>query len=153
MKRPLTILTCLLLAVSVHAGGEDVKKKSVDEKSKKRQEDVGKPSSGERDPKDGKEQRKSGLARGESEKRREQIKKMSPEERAAKRKEIRGRLEKRIGELRGRQANGTLTAQEGRELERREEILKRFDVELTPRNERPKVVLTNAPRRSPGKED
>jgi hypothetical protein len=86
-------------------------------------------------------------ARMEAEKRREQLKNMTPEERAAKRKEIKGRLEKRIVELRSKQTNATLSAQETRELERREQILKRFEQETiaSPRTERVKPVLTNAP--------
>jgi hypothetical protein len=85
--------------------------------------------------------------RVEGERRREQLKNMTPEERAAKRKEIRGRLEKRIAELRSKQTNATLSAQETRELERREQILKRFEQETiaAPRTERVKPVLTNAP--------
>jgi hypothetical protein len=72
---------------------------------------------------------------------------MTLEERTAKRKEIRGRLEKRIVELRSKQTNATLSAQETRELERREQILKRFeqDTNALPRTERVKPVLTNAP--------
>jgi hypothetical protein len=86
-------------------------------------------------------------ARVEILKRREELKNMTPEERAAKRKEIKERLEKRIGELRFKQTNATLTAQETRELERREQILKRFEQEgpATPRIDRPKPILTNSP--------
>jgi hypothetical protein len=58
--------------------------------------------------------------------RREQSKKMTPEERAAKRKELEQRLEKRIAELRAKETNATITPQEKRELERRVGILKRF---------------------------
>lgn len=78
------------------------------------------------------------------EKRREQLKNMSPEERAAKRKEIKARLEKRIAELRAKEKNATITAQESRELERREQILKRFETEgpVAPRG---KVEPTNSP--------
>jgi len=76
-----------------------------------------------------KEPRKSnaGPSREEREKRREEFNKLTPEEREAKRKEIKGRLEKRICELRSKQTNATITTQETRELERREQILKRFD--------------------------
>lgn len=86
-------------------------------------------------------------ARSDTEKRREQIKNMTAEERMAKRREIKGRLEKRIGELRARQTNATLSAQESRELERREHILKRFEQEAAAvaRTERPRPVLTNSP--------
>ena len=37
---------------------------------------------------------------------------MTPEERAAKRKEIKGRLEKRIAELRAKQISATITPQQ-----------------------------------------
>lgn len=81
------------------------------------------------------------------ERRREQIKNMTPEERAAKRKEIKERLEKRIAELHSKQTNATLSPQEARELERREQILKRFEQDTNGllRIDRAKPVLTNAP--------
>ena len=66
----------------------------------------------------------SGPARTEWEKR---LEKMTPEEREAKRKELKERLEKRIADLRAKQTNATITPQETRELERREQILKRFE--------------------------
>ena len=69
----------------------------------------------------------AGPSREERDKRREEFNKLTPEEREAKRKEIKGRLEKRICELRSKQTNATITTQETRELERREQILKRFD--------------------------
>jgi len=74
-----------------------------------------------------KEPRKTnaGPAKTEWEKR---LEKMTPEEREAKRRELKERLEKRIADLRGKQTNGTITAQETRELERREQILKRFEL-------------------------
>jgi hypothetical protein len=62
-----------------------------------------------------------------TEKRKENWKKLSPEEREAKRKEIKARLEKRIAELRARKADATITASETRELARSEQILKRFE--------------------------
>jgi hypothetical protein len=71
-------------------------------------------------------------SREEREKRREQFQKMTPEERDAKRKEIKGRLEKRIAELRRKQADATITAPESRELNRSEQILKRFEQNLRP---------------------
>jgi hypothetical protein len=74
----------------------------------------------------------AGPSREEREKRREEFNKLTPEEREAKRKEIKGRLEKRICELRSKQTNATLTSQEFRELERREQILKRFDQPPSP---------------------
>jgi len=97
-------------------------------------------------PKDGR-RTNGNPSRAEAERRREQIKNMTPEERAAKRKEIKERLEKRIAELRNKQTNATLSAQETRELERREQVLKRFEQETIalPRTERVKPVLTNAP--------
>jgi len=101
------------------------------------------------DPPEAKEPRKTNgvSSKSESEKRREQFKNMTPEERVAKRKEIKGRLEKRIVELRAKQASGTITAQEMRELERREKILKHFEQEDSgaPRIERAKPVFTNSP--------
>jgi hypothetical protein len=94
-------------------------------------------------PKDGRKTN-GAPSRAELEKRREQFKNMTPEERAAKRKEIKGRLEKRIAELRAKRASATLTPQESRELERREQILKRFEAEAAG-GLRPKTVLTNSP--------
>jgi hypothetical protein len=84
------------------------------------------------------------LAREESDKRKEDWKKLTPEEREAKRVEIKGRLEKRICELRTKQTNNTITAQEIRDLTRSEQILKRFESNGPPvlRGER---VLTNTP--------
>ena len=61
------------------------------------------------------------------EKRREDFNKLTPEEREAKRKELRERLEKRLNELRAKQTNGTITPEETRDLERREQIKKRFE--------------------------
>ena len=66
-------------------------------------------------------------SREDTEKRKENWKKLSPEEREAKRKEIKARLEKRIVELRAKQTAGTITASEVRELARSEQILKRFE--------------------------
>lgn len=65
--------------------------------------------------------------REETEKRKENWKKLSPEEREAKRKEIKARLEKRMVELRVKQTNEVITASEIRELARSEQILKRFE--------------------------
>ena len=83
-------------------------------------------------------------AREESDKRKEDWKKLSPEEREAKRGEIKGRLEKRIGELRTKQTNNTISAQEIRDLTRSQDILKRFESNGPPvrRGER---ALTNTP--------
>jgi hypothetical protein len=66
-------------------------------------------------------------SREEAEKRKENWKKLSPEEREAKRKEIKARLEKRITDLRAKQMDGTITTPETRELARSEQILKRFE--------------------------
>jgi hypothetical protein len=134
MKWLFTLLMWVLLAASVvGVRGDD---------------SPGKPArqGEERDGK--KDSRKTNnVSRSDWEKRREQLKNMTPEERAAKRKEIQERLEKRIAELRHRQTNGTLSAQETRELERREQILKRFEPEGPggTRIEHPKPVLTNSP--------
>jgi len=135
-------VACLVMAV---AAGEPAEKRSDREESEKRKEEWKKLSPEEREAK-GKEWRKTNAApaREEWEKRREQSRNMSPEERVAKRKEIKGRLEKRIAELRARQVNATITAQESRELERREQILERFEAE-GPVAPRAKSVLTNAP--------
>ena len=84
--------------------------------------------------------------REEMEKRMEDWKKLSPEEREAKRKEIKERLEKRIAALRSKQTNETITAQETNELVRSEKILKRFEQNgPPPRGERPKTDEPAAP--------
>jgi hypothetical protein len=63
----------------------------------------------------------------------ERRKAMTVEERKAKRQEIKGRLEKQLGVLREKKANGTLTAQEARRLERLETVGQRFkQAESTP---------------------
>jgi hypothetical protein len=116
-------LTCFALAVSAVAlSGAD----QTGERQPKR-DDAGKLAIAE--PAVSKDSRKtnSGPSREERDKRREEFNKLTPEEREAKRKEIKGRLEKRICELRSKQTNATITTQETRELERREQILKRFD--------------------------
>jgi hypothetical protein len=66
-------------------------------------------------------------ARDQGGKRLEEWKKLSPEDRAAKREELKARLEKRVVELRGKQDKKTITEQEQRELTRSEQILKRFE--------------------------
>jgi hypothetical protein len=66
---------------------------------------------------------------------RDQFEKLTPEKRQAKRKELKARLEKRVNELRQRGTNGTLTAEEKRELGRREQILKRFEKDLASHEE------------------
>ncbi len=78
---------------------------------------------------------------------REEWEKMTPEQREAKRKEIKERLEKRIAELRAKQTDGTITAQEMSELSRSEKILKRFEQNgQPPRGERPKATEPAAPK-------
>src|SRR6266702_4027992 len=52
---------------------------------------------------------------------------LAPQEREAKRKEIRERMDKQLGELRKKKADGTLTPQEEKRLGRLEEVSKRFD--------------------------
>jgi hypothetical protein len=150
MRSIFTILMCATLVASalVLRADDPPEKSPSREDSEKRKEEWKKLSPEEREAKMN-EWRKTnaGPSRAEMEKRREQLKNMTPEERAAKRKEIKERLEKRIAELKAKQTNGELATQEARELERREQILKRFEQEDsgTPRIERPKVVLTNSP--------
>lgn len=72
-------------------------------------------------------------------------KKLSPEQREAKRKEIKQRLEERITELRAKRTNATINPQETRELNRSEQILKRFEQSAGPRPERPKPEQPAAP--------
>lgn len=67
----------------------------------------------------------------EAEKRREEFNKLTPGQKEAKRKEFKERLEKRLGELRCKQTNGTISTDEGRELSRREQLLKRFEQAAT----------------------
>jgi hypothetical protein len=82
-------------------------------------------------------------SREELDKRKEDWKKLTPEEREAKRIEIKTRLETRITELRIKRTNETITAQESRELSRSEQVLKRFEQNGPgPARER---VLTNGP--------
>lgn len=79
--------------------------------------------------------------REDGEKRKENWNKLTPEERETKRKEIIARLEKRISELRAKQTNDTITSAEARELVRSEQILKRFEQNLSTagKAERPKT--------------
>lgn len=141
MNQPTTILICALLAGLAPAlpAAEPIDKPLPRDEAGVRRDDRKKPAAEGRDAR-AKDVRKTSP---EADKRREQYRNMTPEERAAKRKEIRGRLEKRIVELRAKQANATITPQESRELERREHILSRFDAEMA--GPRPKPVLTNSP--------
>ena len=152
MKSPFFILIfALMAALALRAGDDDLPdKRPGREPSEKRREEWNKLPPEERETRMKEWRKTNGVSpRTESEKRRDHLKNMSPEERAAKRLEIKGRLEKRIAELRLRQVNGTLTPQEGRELERREQVLKRFEQETAPRVEGAKPASTNAPGRSP----
>jgi predicted nucleic acid-binding Zn-ribbon protein len=58
---------------------------------------------------------------------RPELKGLSPEERDAKRKEMRERMQKQLADLRKRKAEGSLNEQEKKRLERMEEINKRFE--------------------------
>lgn len=133
------------IGTALRAAEEPAEKPIVREESEKRREERKKLSPDERDART-KEGRKTNGAppREEWEKKREQFKNMTPEEREAKRTELKDRLEKRIAELRARQTNATITPQESRELERREQILKRFEQNTpgTPRIERSKPAVT-----------
>lgn len=151
MKWPLKALVVSALAASViiSRGGDSPEKRLGRDDLEKRKEEWKKLSPEEREAKMKEARKTNGVSsRIDSEKRREQLKNMTPEERAAKRKEIKERLEKRIAELRAKRTNGTLSASEVRELDRREQVLKRFEQEPggLPRIERPKPVFTNAPK-------
>jgi hypothetical protein len=148
MKLSLTTFTCawFLAAGLVTHAGDLPEKHPQRETSEKWREEWNKLSPEERETRIKEWRKTNGVSRSEAEKRREHLKNMSPEDRAAKRKEIKGRLEKRIAELRARQVDGRLSPQEVRELERREQVLKRFEQEPVPHIERPKVVFTNTPR-------
>ena len=141
----LSLSALLAASVAVVRADEPVDRRSRQDESEKRKKEE-KGLIKEREARDSRKTN-TAPARGDWEKRREQMKHMSPEERIAKRKEIKARLEKRIAELRARQSNGTLSPQETRELERREQILKRFESENQggTRIERPKPVFTNSP--------
>jgi hypothetical protein len=128
------------------AGDEESPRRSGREPSEKLREAWKKLSPEEREARIKEWRKTNNVSRAEGERRRES-RHMSPEERAAKRREIKGRLEKRIAELRARQMAGALTSQERRELERREQVLKRFEDDSAPRLDRPKAELTNAPKR------
>jgi hypothetical protein len=86
-----------------------------------------------------------GPGREESEKRKENWKKLSPEERETKRKEIMARLEKRISELRTKQTNATITVVETRELTRSEQILKRFEQNVSAASKAERPITNDLP--------
>ena len=76
-------------------------------------------------------------AREDGDKRKEEWNKLSPEQREAKRAELRTRLEKRIFELRTKQTNNLITPQELRDLLRSEQVLKRFETNAVPAAPKP----------------
>lgn len=76
-------------------------------------------------------------AREDGDKRKEEWNKLSPEQREAKRAEIKTRLEKRICELRTKQTNNTISAQELRDLTRSEQVLKKFETNAVPSTPKP----------------
>ena len=59
--------------------------------------------------------------------RRPDFKNLTPEQREAKRKEFRERMRQRATDLRKKKTDGTITGEEQKQLERMEEIEKRFD--------------------------
>ena len=151
MNRSLTILVFAMLAASAFntRGDESRGKRQGRDNSEKNKDEWKKLSPEQREAKAKEGRKTNGVSsRSESEKRREQWKNMTPEQRAAKRNEIKERLEKRIAELHLMETTTALSAQEVRELERCERILKRFEQEAaqSPRIERPKAVFTNAPK-------
>ena len=58
---------------------------------------------------------------------RSDVKGLTPEERDAKRKEMRERMQKQLAELRKKKGEGTLSEAEKKRLERMEEVNKRFE--------------------------
>src|SRR5438034_4134961 len=62
--------------------------------------------------------------RAEIKKHRAELKNLTPEERAAKRKEMREKMEKRLGELRKKKTDGAITEKEEKQLERLEAMEK-----------------------------
>ena len=71
---------------------------------------------------------KNGSPDGEAlQKKREELKDLTPEAREAKRKEFRERFDKQLDELRKKKADGTITDEETKKLERMEQINKRFE--------------------------
>lgn len=80
---------------------------------------------------------KNGGPVGEAlQKKREELKNLTPEEREAKRKEFRERFDKQVGELRKKKADGTITPEESKRLDRMEQIIRRFE-QGRPDGERP----------------
>jgi hypothetical protein len=116
----LLMLATLLTSSALLRADEEREKKSrpIDGKGEKKSVDSNK----DREPR-----RTNGWGRAEWERRREEFRKMTPEQREAKRAELKERLEKRIADLSAKEAKGKLSPQEKRELERRSQILKRFE--------------------------
>ena len=137
MKHFSTVLLSLLLLATggawSRAAEEPSDKRPTREEMEKRREELKKLSPEERDAKLKELRDKFGWPpREEPDKRRESPSKITSEERESKRKELKGRLEKRIAELRARQTNSVNAAEDARELERCEQILKRFEQNSLP---------------------
>src|SRR5205807_1309562 len=98
----------ILVSGAVLGGGISISRAADDPAAKRTLCDDQKKNSPETGESKVKEPRKtnSGPAKTEWEKR---LEKMTPEEREAKRKELRERLEKRIADLRSKQTNATIT--------------------------------------------
>jgi len=76
----------------------------------------------------------------------------TPEQREAKRKELRERFDKRLTELQKKKTDATLTEQEAKQLERMEQMKKRFQQfgrSGGPPPKRPNVDKPSAPEKSP----
>lgn len=58
---------------------------------------------------------------------REELRNLTPEEREAKRQEFCKRLDQQLEELRKKKADGSITIEEAKRLERTEQLRKRFD--------------------------
>src|SRR6266446_5725322 len=78
---------------------------------------------------------------------------LTPAEREAKRKEMRERMDKQLGELRKKKADGTLTPQEEKHLGRLEEASKRFDQGGGPGAATRRLPPAVTPGDQPGKSD
>jgi hypothetical protein len=121
--------TAALLCADDAPKDKDKDSRPANERTEKRREEWNKLSP---------EERQARLK--EAERRRQQGNKLTPEEREAKRKEIASRLDKRLAKLHEKEAKGTLTPDEAKELARCEQIRKRFDSQST---------ITNAPAEAP----
>jgi hypothetical protein len=126
IRNPSALLAAVLLAAAAAAFAGDEPQPSAGplrNEPDQGREERRKAESGERE---GNTRERRQRAREEWQKRQEAFRNMTPEQRAAKREEFKVRLEKRLAELRQKQTNETITAEENRELRRREQILKRF---------------------------